>query len=245
MKLCFGFCVFASPLPLHSDWDPEECMIDLEPAVFDVLSDSRFKRLKGKILRELKGSWCSEEKVNLLMDLVSLTRPEVCVEIGAFTGSSVLPVAATLKHLNCGKIYAIDAWSNEIMVRNLKNDDPNKFWWSTVNMKAVRKIYNQMVKTWRLTNVCVTIQAPSENAVNQVPEIDFLNLDGDYSEVGSTRDVELYLPKVKPGGYVLLSNVFLVVNKNQPNLKAFCDLFDSCEMICEIERENAILFKKL
>lgn len=59
------------------------------------------------------------------MDVVYTTRPGVCVEIGAFTGSSVLPVAATLKYLGAGKIFAIDAWSNEEAVRYLSPNDPN------------------------------------------------------------------------------------------------------------------------
>jgi hypothetical protein len=71
-----------------------------------------------------------------------------------------------------------------------------------------------------------------------------LHLDGDYSEKGSMQDVELYLPRVKSGGYVLLSNLFTMVKGKAPKMKSFTALFDTCEMVCEIERDNAVLFRK-
>ena len=43
----------------------------------------------------------------------------------------------------------------------------------------------------------------SVQAISQVQRIDFLHLDGNFSEEGSTLDCRLYLPKVIPGGYVL------------------------------------------
>lgn len=244
MKLSFGFSVLTSPYSLYADWDPEDCLFDLEPSAFEVLNDSGFQELKGRVVEALKGSWCSEEKINLLMDLVCITQPDVCVEIGAFSGSSVLPVAATLKQLNRGKIYAIDAWSNRVTVKNLAEDDPNKLWWSKINMRSVRNIFNQMIETWGLSNVCTPIRKPSEKAIHQLSAIDFLHLDGDYSAIGSMQDVELYLPKVKSGGYILLSNLFIMVNNEQPKLNAFNALFECCEIVCEIENENAILFQK-
>jgi hypothetical protein len=243
-KLVFCFSVLASYNLLHANWEPEESFMDFDSSALNTLNNVDFKSLKLHVTNALKGSWCSEEKTNLLMDLVYLTQPEVCVEIGAFTGSSVLPVVATLKLLTHGKIYAIDAWSNEEAVKYLTDNDPNKTWWSTIDMKVVRDIFDQMAITWDISPYCTTIQEPSEKAVSNLPEIDFLHLDGDYSEAGSLRDVELYLQKVKSGGYILLSNLFVIVNNTQPKLKAFCTLFDSCEMICEIEHDNAVLFRK-
>jgi hypothetical protein len=240
------FAVFAAMISssLHADWVPEDCLTDLKSEEFNALNNQTFKNLKTQISEGLKGSWCTEEKLNLLMDLIYLTKPSTCVEIGAFTGSTVLPVASTLKFLGQGRIYAIDAWSNEEAIANLPENDPNKSWWASVSMKDVKSTYDQMIRTWHLDTVCTTLHSTSEQAVHQINEIDFLHLDGNFSEVGSLKDVQLYLPKVKKGGYVLLSNFFLMINGKQPKLKAFSELFNSCEMICEIERDNAVLFIK-
>lgn len=227
--------------PVFADWSPE----DIEDADVTKVQDTKYQSLKASILYGLKGSWCSEEKTHLLMDLVVLTKPKICVEIGACTGSSVLPVAAALKFLGSGKVYAIDAWSNQIATRYWDDQDPNKPWWSTVDMKAVQQSYKNLLKAWKVEEVCTTLAAPSENAVKKFNHnIDFLHLDGDYSEKGSMADLENYLPHVKEGGYILLSNFFVMVNGKQPKVKCFKKLVSECEIVAEIERDNAILFRK-
>lgn len=236
--------IVISTMSLCADWDPEYALGDYKTEDMIRLMHPGYQILKENVINALQGTWCSREKADLLMDLVVVTQPKVCVEIGACTGSSVLPIAATLKFLNRGSLYAIDAWSNEVAIRNLEFNDPNRPWWATVNMTHMRSVYDQTIQKWQLSQFCYTIQDTSEEAIKYVPLIDFLHLDGDYSEKGSVRDVELYLPNVKSGGYILLSNLFIMVNNTQPKIKAFCALFDSCELVCEIERDNAVLFRK-
>lgn len=176
------------------------------------------------------------------MDFVALLRPQVCVEVGACTGSSVLPVAASLKYLGEGNIYAVDAWSNEVAIRNLTEDDPNKEWWSKVDMNDIRNTFCRRLGPYM--GFCIPVFCPSEKAVDLFDAIDFLHLDGDFSEAGSLKDVELYLPRVKPGGYILISNFFIGVHGKQPKFKAFFKLFQTCETIAEIENNNAVLYRK-
>jgi hypothetical protein len=224
---------------LQAEWDPDYFVEDIS-----ILKVPGFKNLKAHVLESLVNSWCSQEKANLLMDLVAITKPKVCVEIGAFTGSSVLPVAATLKYLGQGKIFAIDAWSNADAILHLDEDDTNRSWWSAVDMDQAQNTCMQMIKSWSLNSYCTVIKNPSEKAVQQVDTIDFLHFDGDFSEIGSLQDVKLYLPKVKSGGYILLSNLYITIKSKQPKMKAFCALFEACDMICEIERDNTLLFRK-
>jgi len=223
-----------------ADWDPEE----LQDVDLSVLQDPKYLALKAQTIQTLKGSWCSEEKVNLLMDLVTAVKPLVCVEIGAFTGSSILPVASALKFLEKGQVYAVDGWDNRVATRYWSDTDPNKAWWSTLDMQWVRNEFRNRIANQKLRNYCVEVALPAEAAVSQFDSIDFLHLDGDHSEKGSLMDVELYLPKVKSGGYILLSNLFIMVNGKQPKMKAFCALLDGCEIVADIERDNTILFRK-
>jgi len=231
---------------LFADWKPEYLTEGGDEFIsLDVLQDKKFQMLKSKVAKYLTNSWCSQEKAELLMDLVLVKKPAVCVEIGACTGSTVLPVAATLKHLGRGKVFAIDAWSNEVAVRNWDENDPNRPWWSQVSMDTLQKMFHDTLTTWGLHPYCTTLRMTSEKAADQIPNnIEFLHLDGDYSEIGSMQDVELYLPKVKSGGYILLSGFYTMVNNKQPKLKSFCALFDACDVVAEIEHDNAILFRK-
>lgn len=228
-----------SMLSLYADWNPEQ--VGCHPK----LTDNSYVRLKEQVAKELVNSWCSREKVDLLMDLILMIEPKICVEIGACTGSSVLPIAATLKYLQSGKVFAIDAWSNSIAVRYLTDEDPNKKWWSHVDMQAIYKSFKSLIKRWSLKDYCSAIPLPSEEALQFIPaEIDFLHLDGDYSQQGSLQDVELYLPKVKSGGYILLSNLYIMVNQAQPKIQSFCALCDACDIVTSIENDNAVLFRK-
>lgn len=225
----------------HATWDPEYCLPDED---ISVLEDSQFKKIKEETVDSLKDTWCSAEKVQLMMDLVCVTRPNVCVEIGAHSGSSVLPVAITLAYLQNGTVIAIDAWSNAVATRYMSYDDPNRLWWSTVNMEWVYRSFLEKISRYPLGNYCNVVRASSEDAVLFLDEIDFLHLDGDYTEKGALDDVRLYLPKVKTGGYILLSNLFVMVKGKAPKMKAFSELFDACEMVCEIDRDNVVLFRK-
>lgn len=234
--LAFAFLFTTSPL---------YCSWDLEFKGPNPQLDSDFVALKLKVKQHLQHSWCSEEKVELLMDLTYILQPQICVEIGAFTGSSVLPVAATLDYVGQGTIYAIDAWSNEVAIQHLAPEDPNRNWWSTVDMGVIRHSFDHLMGSWGLLAVCHPIAQSSEEALPLIPEIDFLHLDGDFSEVGALYDAEHYVAKVKSGGYVLLSNVYHMVKNKQPKLKALNYLFETCEYITDVDRDNTVLFRKL
>lgn len=207
------------------------------------LRDLQFQSLKSRVIKYLENSWCSAKKAELMMDLIFAIRPEVCVEIGVFSGSSVLPVAATLNYLKTGCIYAIDAWSNSEAVKNMSIHDPSYNWWNHVNMKEIKNRFSILVNQWNLNSCCSVIHATSEAAAKEIPEIDFLHLDGNFCEEGALMDVELFLPKVKPGGYVLFSNLFQVIDNKLTKMSAMWRLFDECEIICEIDN-NTALFRK-
>ena len=239
-----GILVFSFSA-LHAEWDPESCFLDESEAVLNELNNADYKFWKNTMKDYLKQSWCSQEKIDLLMDVVLVTKPKVCVEIGAFSGSSVLPIGLALKFLGSGRIYAIDAWSNTEVIKYLAHDDPNTAWWYRVNMDEAYNTFQNRINKYRLNNICTVIRGSSVVAANQVDQIDFLHLDGDFSEKGSLQDLDFYLPKVKEGGYILLSNVLMMIDGKQPKLKAFCSLFETCELIAEIDNSNTALFKKM
>jgi predicted O-methyltransferase YrrM len=210
-----------------------------------LLRDPAFIALKMHMVDYLKGSWCSEEKTRLLMDTIVATQPQVCVEIGVFTGSSALPIAVTLKHLKRGVLFAVDAWSNVAATRNLAENDPNKKWWSEVNMALVYQEFQKALSTWRINSYCQILHETSSSAIQKIPDIDFLHIDGNYSEEGSLEDVELYLPKVKKGGYVLMSNIHWSINNIPSRRKAVQRLLDSCIIVGVAENNNCLLVRKI
>lgn len=237
--LCLCFKAF-----LHAEWNPDFLCQQCEH-MQKCLADKQYIDLKAQVSETLRNSWCSQEKINLLMDLTILTCPAVCVEVGVFTGSSILPVAASMSYLNLGTIYAVDAWSNAKAILHLSEDDPNRKWWSQVDMAAAYQMFRDLIEEWSLDRFCIDVCKSSSEAISEIPnQIDFLHLDGDYSETGALQDVGLYLPKVKSGGYILFSNLYFMVKREQPKIKAFCVLCETCDIVATIEKDNVVLFQK-
>lgn len=203
-----------------------------------------FVQLEQRVVDFLKASWCSAEKAKLILECVVVNRPKVCVEIGAFTGSSTLPLLAGLQYINQGYAYVVDAWSNEEAVRGLPKEDPNAVWWSSLDMQAVKNQFIHTMSQWSLTPYFQVLHMSSREAAARLPEIDFLHLDGNFSEEGALLDSQLYLPKVVSNGHILISNLLTMVGNHPTKMKALWPLFEQCEIVCEIENGNAFLFRK-
>jgi cephalosporin hydroxylase len=211
--------------------------------MINISSDVHFLQLKKRVIAELQNSWCTLQKIDLMMELIYQIKPEICVEIGVFRGSSLLPVSATLKYLRKGHVYAIDSWSNQEIVKYINDDDPNREWWSKIDMKEAKKACQALIAKWELQSFCSLMHMTSSAAAKQLPEIDFLHLDGNFSKEGSLSDVELYLPKVKSGGYILLSNLYFKLNGEYSKMPSMWRLFDECEIVWNADY-NCALFRK-
>jgi hypothetical protein len=209
-----------------------------------ILTSPEFQSLENKVLEAVKGTWCSEEKAQLILELIVLSQPENCVEIGTFTGSSAIPLLAGISFINHGHAYMIDAWSNKEAVKNLDENDPHTQWWATVDMQIAKTQFLSMLTQWSFEKYCTIYATTSAKAVPKIPEIDFLHLDGNFSEKGAKEDTTLYLPKVKQGGYILISNLYFTINGVKQKKEALWPIFDTCEIIAEIEHGNSILFRK-
>jgi hypothetical protein len=243
LNLIVTCALFLSTNILNAEWDP--AFLSLETtSVNEVLNNQNFIECEKKVCDYLKGSWCTEDKSKLIMELIVLTRPKICVEIGVFTGSTALPILESLKYTNNGKAYLIDAWSTRESIKGLPGDDLNTIWWSSLDMKEIKNLFIQMINNWGLESYCKIVNAPSVYASNIVPEINFLHLDGNFSESGSLKDCEVFLPKVVSGGYILVSNVLIMIGGKPTKMKTLWPLFDQCEIVCEIDHGNTILFRK-
>jgi hypothetical protein len=226
-----------------TEWYPE-CLPVAHPTDLDVVKEAAFVELERRVLDALTNTWCSADKARLLLALVVVTRPDVSVEIGAFTGSCTLPMLAGLQYLDRGRAYVVEPWSTDEAVRGLPDGEINTTWWGGLDMPAIRRQFEAMLERWSLAARCEVIAEPSRDAVSRVPPMDFLHLDGNFSEAGALADTELYLPRLVAGGYVLLSNVFVSVGGKLTKVKALWPLFDQCEIVAEVDDGNTLLFRK-
>ena len=185
--------------------------------------------------------WCTKEKAVEFIDLVLAVKPEVCVEIGVFGGKSLFPVASALKFLNQGIVIGIDPWNiNEIIpCFDPVKDKAHIEWWSKVNMEQIYYSYLNMLSQYQLKDYVINLRTTSAVASCAIGTIDILVIDGNYSEAVSTQDVQLYLPKVRSGGYIWVNDSLWKDLQSAIGL-----LFEQCDFVKLIEGGNCILFKK-
>ncbi|MBX7066659.1 MAG: class I SAM-dependent methyltransferase [Parachlamydiales bacterium] len=215
-------------------------LLTIFSSLFADLKTEELKQTVTRILPTLEG-WCSKEKAMAFVDLILEVKPNTCVEIGVFGGSSAFPVASTLKFLDHGLLIAIDPWDK---IECIKYFDPiedaeHLKWWGNLNINYIYYAYLNMLKKYDLEDYVTTIRSTSEDAAQHIDEIDILYIDGNHSEQVSCLDVELYLPKVRPGGYIWYNDALWKDRQD-----AIDQLMEECEIIKVIEDGNCILFQK-
>lgn len=116
-------------------------------------------------------------------------KPFVIAEVGVDEGKNSLNF---LKNLNVKKIYPIDPY---IGYKDFLDSAPHK---TGKNMSlAYREAVNRLKKYKDKT---VLVREFSEDAINKIPECDFIYIDGNHIYDYVKKDIELYFGKVKKGG---------------------------------------------
>lgn len=138
----------------------------------------------------------------------------VGVEIGTLRGLNAVSI---VQNLNIKQLYLVDPYI-------LYDDGINAY----QNRTKDYKIAQQNVKAFKDKVTFVTKK--SEDAVDDIPnDLDFVYIDGNHSYEYVKKDIEMYYPKVKPGGilgghdfragfYGLCTAVLEFANEHQINL---------------------------
>lgn len=128
-------------------------------------------------------------ELHKLCDFIGNTDSMNMLEIGCYAGEST---EVWCKRFN--NVIAIDPWlsgkgydSNDIASKNMSNGIEKQFDNRMKSYKNIIKIKNFSY------NVCNSIEDNS---------LDFVYIDGEHTYDGVMRDIELFLPKIKTGGYI-------------------------------------------
>lgn len=189
--------------------------------------------------------WCSADKAKKFAEIIVATKPDLCVEIGVFGGSSLIPQALALKQNNKGIIIGIDPWKTEDALEEMIHED-HREWWAKLNIEDVFKHATENLTKFKVANFCKLIRDKAENVVNQFADesIDVLHIDGNHSEVLSYKDATLYLPKVKIGGYIFFDDIWWTeVGNHVTTRKAIGHLLNYCERIDLVNNDCMIMRK--
>ena len=186
--------------------------------------------VKIKELLPTVDGWCTPDKAKHLVDAIIERRPMLCVEIGVFGGSSLLPQAMALQLNKQGVIHGIDPWSTGAALEEMLGEE-NKAWWAKVDLEQIYQNCRNHVERLKLTNHVQLIRDKAENVVGGFVDetVDILHIDGNHSEELSYKDATLYLPKVKRGGMVAFDDIWWADGtSNVTTRKAIMFLLQSC-----------------
>jgi len=150
--------------------------------------------------------WTQPERACEIAECILSTKAKICVDIGVFAARSTIAMGFAARQLGNSKVYGIDPWTPEAATDNDDNKEGIDWWKEKANLEeiqrqAIRAVWDHHLEPW-----VIMIRSKSEYVYDLFPEIEFLNIDGGHSEVASCRDVELYLPRVKPGYYVCMDD---------------------------------------
>lgn len=148
------------------------------------------------------------------------------VEIGSFKGKSTVALSLGSKWISEKKrtIYAIDPFISNGYYRDYFNEFQNN------------------ILNYRLANYVTPIKKFSHEAIQNCPKsISALFVDGDHSYSGVKRDIELYAPKVVPGGFIAFHDYTVY-----PDVKRAVDeLCESREYVLVCDYDSLRLLRKL
>ncbi len=186
------FSVFSSLLVATPDW--------LQP------TSNAWKEYKQETINHIGSlpGWCSAGKAEKMMDLILEVKPNICAEIGVFGGSSMFPTARALNYILTGRVYCIDSWAQQPAIEGYSVGNPHYEWWSRIDYDGLLNGFLKMLSERNLANRCAILRMRSEDAVSWFADesIDILHIDGNHATEAVLKDVRLFLPKVKRGGYI-------------------------------------------
>lgn len=188
--------------------------------------------------------WTELPKALRLAELIVESRPRLCAEIGAFGGRSFLAAAMALRHNGVrAQIIGIDPYLHAPCFEG-KNDPANDAYWKRIDLDAISRscmeaIYRHQLQAW-----AVLVRAEARHCVDLFADntVGYAMIDGCHSELASTRDVTMYLPKVVSGGYIVLDD-----HRWHSTQRAVALLDAACERIGEAgdpEGNCCMIFRK-
>ena len=117
-------------------------------------------------------------------------------EIGTHIGSTTISAASLVKSLK-GKYIAVDWFQGS----------PGTYgnhYYDSDGGKTIFEIFNENIKEANLNDVVTTYNMTSLDACDQIPDksLDICFIDADHIYQSVKKDIQAYLPKIKPGGII-------------------------------------------
>jgi predicted O-methyltransferase YrrM len=156
------------------------------------------------------GGGSSLTKALVFADLIAAFGLRDAVEIGVYRGRSLLPIAAVLRDTGGGRVIGIDPWAADAA---LQRDDHEvgavvNEWARAHPWEETYQEVLQRIDAFGLAAHCEILRTTSAEAAATIPDasVGLVHVDGNHDRDAVQRDVEQYLPKLQPGGFLALDD---------------------------------------
>jgi glycosyltransferase involved in cell wall biosynthesis len=160
-----------------------------------------------------EGGGCSLSKAHLMAWLICRFRLKRTVDIGVYRGRSLFPQALAHQRSTGGIVYGIDPWCAD-EARQIDNPALREMLDRFANETDFQVIYEQVVglrEQLQVTDHCVLLRQTSISAAEYLREngitVDLVHIDGNHDTRTVEKDVNLYLPLLNRGGFIVLDDV--------------------------------------
>jgi hypothetical protein len=139
------------------------------------------------------GAWTSH--LHFAYDLVAVMKPRVLVELGVDRGESYFAFCQSAAENKTGtRCFGVDSWQGD---QHAGGYDETTFAQVSAHNRANYGTFSTLTRS----------SFDAALAAFEPESIDVLHLDGLHTEAAVRHDLESWLPKVRPGGIVLLHDV--------------------------------------
>lgn len=146
--------------------------------------------------------WSTPERCFEMAEAMYDTRAKVSLDIGVFAGRSTIAMGFAAREIGDSMVYGIDPWRIDSAIEG-DNVEANAKWWKeNSNLEEMHRQTMHAIWAHKLEQWVTIIRAPSQYVHQLFPVVDFANIDGCHTEIASCRDVEIYVPKVRTGGFI-------------------------------------------
>lgn len=159
------------------------------------------------------GGGCSVEKAYLMGALIIHYDLKISLDIGIYRGRSFFPQALAHKQFSGGIVYGVDPWSSE-EAREYDNQELYKKIHEFIDKTDFEYLYKNVVSKHEelsLQDHSKIIRLRSDKAINFFKEnniyFDLIHIDGNHDIDIVNRDVELYLQRLSPKGFLVLDDI--------------------------------------
>lgn len=169
------------------------------PAVTRLSSTDSSRRVRDLTAALRIDGWLSESEASALYDLAASAKGPI-VEIGSYLGRSTACLALGSMAGAGHPVYAIDPF-----IGPQSGHRPTSL--GAGSRVCSPELLRANLDQAGVNGLVKIIPLPSQEAASQVPDCDVLFIDGAHDYQSVCRDIELYAPKLMPGGNLMLHDV--------------------------------------